>query len=216
MCQVRARYVYLIDDCMVLRGIRLITLNFSRYGKQWASWRATGPESPNAKTHKVELGEQEGIASIKGIWRKPDKESKDANMAGWIEQITLVTTSGVTHGPYGDEGAPVQGTNRYKKKCCSIPKIKKSDTGTWSHLLWKAPYSPTCQGAQQKGTCTLLFIGLFLPLLMMMILAHVAMITMMCLMRRTTMCHQNTSFHNSRSSLVWELSRLKGPHITMI
>ena len=112
MCQVRARYVYLIDDCMVLRGIRLITLNFSRYGKQWASWRATGPESPNAKTHKVELGDQEGIASIKGIWRKPDKESKDANMAGWIEQITLVTTSNVKHGPFGDVGAPVQGTNR--------------------------------------------------------------------------------------------------------
>ena len=104
--------VHLIDDCMVLRGIRLITLNFSRYGKQWASWRVTGPESPNAKTYKVDFGEKDSIASIEGIWRKPEKESKDANMAGWIEKITLVTTSGVRHGPYGDEGAPVQGTNR--------------------------------------------------------------------------------------------------------
>ena len=113
VCQVRARYVYLIDDCMVLIiRIRRIIFNFSRYGKQWASWRITGPESPNAKTYKVNFGEQDSIASIRGIWRKPEKESKDANMAGWIEQITLVTTSGVTHGPYGDEGAPVQGTNR--------------------------------------------------------------------------------------------------------
>ena len=60
----------------------------------------------------MEFGEQDSIASIRGIWRKPEEESKDANMAGWIEQITLVTTSGVTHGPYGDKGAPVQGTNR--------------------------------------------------------------------------------------------------------
>ena len=60
----------------------------------------------------MDLGDEEGIAGIKGIWRKPDKEGKDANMAGWIEQITLVTTSRVTHGPYGDEGAPVQGINR--------------------------------------------------------------------------------------------------------
>merc|ERR1711962_914913 len=82
-------------------------------GKDENSWRVTGPESPNAKTYKVNFGEQDSIASIRGIWRKPEKESKDANMAGWIEQITLVTTSGVTHGPYGDEGAPVQGTNRY-------------------------------------------------------------------------------------------------------
>ena len=104
--------VHLIDDCMVLRGIRLITLNFSRYGKQWASWRVTGPESPNAKTYKVDFGEKDSIASIEGIWRKPEKESKDSNMAGWIEKITLVTTSGVKHGPYGDEGTPVQGTNR--------------------------------------------------------------------------------------------------------
>merc|ERR1711962_1630901 len=82
----------------------------------------------------------------------------------------------------------------------------KAPTGTWSHLLWKAPYSPICQGALQKGTYTLLFIGLFL-LQTKMILAY----TMLCNSKRrnmivmahtkrtrmTTMFHQNMSTHQN-------------------
>ena len=72
-------------------------LDILRYGKFWAPWRLTGPENPDAKTHNIELGKdesgnEEGIASVSGIYRSPDKEGKDTNMAGWIEKLTLVTT----------------------------------------------------------------------------------------------------------------------------
>ena len=87
-------------------------LNIFRYGKFWAPWRLTGPENPDAKAHNIELGNQEGIASVSGIYRSPNKESKDANMAGWIENLTLVTTWGKQHGPYGDELSPLLSTNR--------------------------------------------------------------------------------------------------------
>ena len=95
----------------------MFELNILRYGKFWAPWRLTGPENPDAKAHNIELsidesGNQEGIASVSGIYRSPNKESKDANMAGWIENLTLVTTRDKTHGPFGDELTPLMSTNR--------------------------------------------------------------------------------------------------------
>ena len=94
-----------------------LELNIPRYGKFWAPWRLTGPENPDAKTHNIELGQgengnQEGITSVSGIYRNPDKDGKDANMAGWIENLTLVTTWNKQHGPYGDELTPLMSTNR--------------------------------------------------------------------------------------------------------
>jgi len=90
----------------------------ARYGTFWAPWRLTGPENPDAKTHNIELGQddngnQEGITSVSGIYRNPDKEGKDANMAGWIENLTLGTNWNKQHGPYGDELTPLMSTNRF-------------------------------------------------------------------------------------------------------
>ena len=92
-------------------------LNIPRYGKFWAPWRLTGPDNRDAKIHSLELGKdesgnQECIASVSGIYRQPNQEGKDAIMGGWIENLTLVTTWGKQHGPYGDELSPLLSTNR--------------------------------------------------------------------------------------------------------
>ena len=91
-------------------------VKFLRYGKFWAPWRLTGPPlHRDAYTYNIDLGKdengEEGIASVSGIYRSPDKD-KDTNMAGWIENLTLVTTWNKQHGPYGDELTPLMRTNR--------------------------------------------------------------------------------------------------------
>ena len=116
--QTRTGFVRFEPGMHAIYRLDLFSLNILRYGKFWAPWRLTGPENPDAKTHNIELGKdesgnQEGIASASGIYRSPDKEGKDTNMAGWIENLTLVTTWDKRHGPYGDELTPLMRTNRW-------------------------------------------------------------------------------------------------------